>query len=276
MESIMKRIAHLQIIQQLATKKYLWKIIVFIILAITALVGLYVVAVQAEEPSEGGVAVTNTYALVTTTGANPGENILFFYVRYLDDKGTQKTKYILVSDGEMQEQYNKVRKLTGDEIKTRLTEVSNATNHTVPSSYRAPLSMTQKDTFVFTTETPVKEVLEIGHFLRIPQDNSKSTSWGAQGIRLYNVERLYGMSMAGYYSDVYNVDFKGTMIAEMQVKGNDAAVFNSDVDKLFRIKASTAGVGNYVASGVSSNIKLETRLDAQYASYDSKKTMNIL
>ena len=196
----------------------------------------------AVNPDYNEYMVKDTYLLRVDTGILSGKNVLYLGIRFKDPNGIEHTEFILPHDGSLQDSF-RLAKQYGD-VTARENAVYSSTGYSINSDYsqRDGLSAYTMDTYLFQPGYEIKEVVGLDVFMRYSDQNTGSggasmggnkNGWTCNGIYLYQVDELYGMDMAGYYSDTYYISFKGELLAKMN---NEIEEFELDrSDTLFRL-----------------------------------------
>ena len=159
-----------------------------------------------------GAAVTNSYILETTTGINDGSGIEFFEIIFTDTQNIKRKQYIFPNEDSLMigrllvAQYDSDLKIN-NEVSSYL-KYDPLTNWDKTGD-GSGLRSYHTDQFFFTTEYPVKSVDQIDAFM------GDEGVWTCQGLRLFEVDEIYGLTMAGTWSETWYIDFAGTMIAEI-------------------------------------------------------------
>ncbi|MBR4183501.1 MAG: hypothetical protein IKQ56_06740 [Lachnospiraceae bacterium] len=156
----------------------------------------------------------NAYIFEVVTGIHDGENIQFLEIVYI---GTDNNEYRQLFFPNQDSQYlgriqvakvgsdvpiaNDIEKMYGYKGKTGLFDTSVSSL----SSY----SMAQ---YYFTTDVPIKSIKYFDGFTGKGNDE-----WTCQGMRLFKVDTLYGIKMAGEWSNTWYIDFDGELIGELNI-----------------------------------------------------------
>ena len=217
-------------------------------------------------PDSNGVAVSNTYLLSISTGIESGENVMYFTVRYEDTGGSIRTEYIFPHEGDLGKSYRiamgNPNKEVEDEKAPRFTAAYHAVKDgtgyafTLPSDVEG-LRAYSTDEYLFSPSYPFKQLMGVDVFMRYPYWGEyvppKGTPAVAQGwtctdMRIFEVNKLYGVEMYGYCSDKYYIDFSGTLLAEMDNSSGAVDFELGKSDKIFHVP----NVAYYRANGGSS------------------------
>lgn len=192
----------------------------------------------AKETADKKKLVDNTYLLRVDTGVSPGTNVLYFGVRYRDVNNREHTEYLFPHEGSLSEGYELAEKYGTP--KTRLQTVYNVTDYSVENSYEKTEGLTanSSDNYLFVSDYEMKEFLGLDIFMRYPMDGREYTKgWYCSGLYFYRVDEIYGIDMAGYYSDDYYISFRGELMSKLSDQnGNGGVDFALDkTDVLYRL-----------------------------------------
>ncbi len=182
------------------------------------------------EESDGGQAVKNTYLMRVDTGVNPGTNVMYLGVRYTDTQGVERTEFLFPHENSMQDGFALAEKYGTP--KTRQELVESVTGYKTQNSYSTSdgLRAYSYDYYLFSPHYELKEFLGIDVFLRYPMNRSYTKGWTCAGLYFYRVDELYGIDMAGYYSDNYYISFKGELMSRLEIQGSGGVV-DFELDK---------------------------------------------
>ncbi|MCR5476318.1 MAG: hypothetical protein K6E92_01675 [Lachnospiraceae bacterium] len=168
---------------------------------------------QIETPK--GYNVTNAYILETTTGAEAGEEVEYFIIKYkVKGNNTAFKQYIFPQEDSYSIGNREVASYASDQ--TVADSIYQNTGYEGQTDWKAKgagasLKAFHTDQFYFTTGTPIDSIVSIDAFY------GKAGVWSCQAIRLFRVSQVYGMRMAGVWSDTWYIDFAGTLMAESQL-----------------------------------------------------------
>ena len=169
--------------------------------------------------SRTGKTVSDTYLLSVSTGIVPGDSVLYFGIRYLDGSGTARTEYVFAGNSYGMDPTGKIvsgcKELYADAAKT----VKNVFGYTVAgvTEVRETLRAYSTDQFLFTAFYGLSSIEGIDVYMS-GSDGDKN-QWTCCDMRLYRVETIYGVDMAGCYSADYFLDFDGTLLAQLATNG---------------------------------------------------------
>ena len=157
---------------------------------------------------------TNYYVLEVASGTRLGggyaDNVLYFAVHYTDVDGAQRNAIIMPGvDGNS----NGIRtaRIFGDPDE-RVKLVNKIFGYDINELYtQKALGSVTSDRLLFESPKKIKTIDQIQIFGK----HTPTTSvWPCQGIRVYEVDTLYGYNMYGWYADKGFIDICGTVIAE--------------------------------------------------------------
>ena len=178
-----------------------------------------------------GKAVTNTYIFETSTGLSTGEFIEYIMIKYTDESGNTKRHYIFPNTDTLGNGLKLAAGIGNDD--NILQAMQTQLGYELVNDYKTKkaLSSYNTDQFILTLPKAIKEIQDI----RIL--SNKNGSWTCLGMRLFKVDEIYGLNMAGVWSNCGYVDFKGTLIAELDRSGGTTIECN-DVDDVSIIKTN--------------------------------------
>ena len=163
----------------------------------------------------GGTSVEDLYLLRVDTGTASGKNVMFLGVRFTDETGRERTEYIFPHEGDLAASYALAASYGSPN--ERLDTVKTATKYsTVGYRDRDGLCADSTDYYLFSPHYPVQKILGVDIFMRYPTDGSVSNGWTCRGIYLYEVNEMFGLGMAGYYSNDYFVRFRGKLLGSLK------------------------------------------------------------
>jgi len=174
-----------------------------------------------------GTKVTNAYVLETTTGINDGADIEFIEIKYKGSDNVSRRKLIFPNEDSRHLGYLQVANYGTD--KKILDAISDDYGYEPARTWSATgdgasLAQYSTDQFYFVTDTPITSVDKIDAFM------GDGGTWTCQGLRLFHVDEVYGLRMAGVWSNDWYIDFTGDMIAE--VTGGSANWNETDANYL--------------------------------------------
>ena len=220
------------------------------LLCVAMLLSMLAVGVSADDPAPTGsdtpapaaandgrdVSAENMYAIVTTTGAAAGDCVTYFSVRYTDEEDTIRSEFIFPTGGTVKESYDLLAAVSTPQ--ERLDDLRNTFGYEPSRSFGEGKGLRQNatDIYFFHTYKKIKTVHSIDMFMTHDTEKGSRYEWTCNDIRLYKVNRLFGVEMTGYYSGSWFANFSGDLIAKFlatQWNSGDFSVTSSD--KLFRI-----------------------------------------
>ena len=162
-------------------------------------------------------APENTYVLTAATGASAGDNVLYFGIKYLDQKGVARSQYVFPGidagsrSGAFLSYYAKknagvtdIYKTYGAKSLAQLFYKEEVKDDTTLASW------TVQD-YAFQTDAPIAKVLSVDVYMSKGQ-------WTVQGLALYRMTTYKGYEEYGLVSGKHFLDFQGYMIAELVKK----------------------------------------------------------
>ena len=201
------------------------------------------------QPDWKGVNVSDTYLLSVGTGVDSGVNVKYFSVRYVDKNDVIRTEFIFPNEGDLGKSYSTVLETVGGgkQYEAAATSAKNGLGYifTEPTNVSALRSYTT-DEYLFKPSYQMKQLMGVDVFMRYPYhdnpftDEGKTTrktaqEWTCTDMRIFKVNKLYGVGMYGYCSDKYYVDFDGTLLAKMETGGDVVSFQVSKSDKIYHV-----------------------------------------
>ena len=181
-----------------------------------------------------GTDVDNTYALTVTTGTSAGTNVLYFGVVY-QSGGQEYTQFILPHEGDLERSIKIASEVDQNSVREK-TIVHDIFGYSVKSTDKiTALQPYRTDTYLFRPTHTFDSLVRVQVYMA----GAKSSTWSCQSLRVYQVDRLYGLASAGYVSDQYFIRFDGTMLARTK-QGFD---LNANPAMLFTLPADGKGSG---------------------------------
>ena len=177
---------------------------------------------HAEDSSSGEVpktitdktfgTVDNGYILETSTGMQDGSIIGYIVINYTDVNNNKCNHFIFPSRDSL-EIGNRMAYGIGNESKL-LDSIKNHLGYEPKTDMitKAALQPYNTDQFLFQVPTAIKKIDDVRVYA------STAGTWTLLGMRVFSVEKIYGVQMAGIYSNTSYIDFKGMMIAEVGVE----------------------------------------------------------
>ena len=186
-----------------------------------------------------GTSMDNTYALTVTTGTNAGTNVLYFGVVY--ESGSQEyTQFILPHEGDLERSINLAAAIDKNSVREQ-TIVHDIFGYDVQAADKiAALQPYRTDTYLFQPTHTLDRISRVQVYMA----GEKSSTWSCQSLRVYAVDKMYGLASYGYVSDQYYVRFDGTMLARTQEGGFD---LNANPSMLFNLPTDNWKQANTVA-----------------------------
>lgn len=203
-----------------------------------------------EEAEKNTVDLTkNTYLLRVDTGVLSGDNVLYLGIRYRDVNGEERTEFLFPNEGSLSEGYRLAESFGNPQ--DRINTVHNVTGYQVSNAYgnQKGLRSNSTDTYLFQTDYELAECLSIDVMMRY---TTGGKGWTCKGMYLYKVTGVYGVEMAGYYSDNYYISFAGEMLAKLK---EDTVDFELDQsDRMFRVTEAESNL--YTLQKIDANDEL--------------------
>ena len=157
--------------------------------------------------------VENTYALVVTTGNDPGEGVSYFALEYVDTEGYTHMEYVFPFKGGLQ-----------DALKMASTNGKYA-------SERA-LERGKTNTYFFQPEFELAEITGLDIYCQGKQ--GELYAWEVSGLRLYRVDQIIDVVSNGRDN---LIRFNGSQIAYLEERnGNGGDVFSWSGNTLFQLR----------------------------------------
>ena len=167
--------------------------------------------------ASAGKKMENTYILEVSSGTRQGggcaDNVLYFIIKYTTFDGMERTAVLLPGEDALSSGYD-IASAQGNREK-RIRDVSEYFGYGMaPLRSKAALSSVETDQFLFTTPAKVKSIDQIQVFGKRNPDHG---DWSCQGMRVFQVDTLYGLEMYGWYSAKGYIDFDGVLISSVQM-----------------------------------------------------------
>ncbi len=204
--------------------KWLSRIVVTL-LVFSMLAAFYQMPVKAaDDPGPGetagiadtikGSAVDNGYILDVITGVNPGKDgIAYFQIKY---KSGNKNYTQFIFPREDDERMGRLKVASvGSDVPILDSIKSDYGYDTVDAwdGRGTSLRRYSQSMFYFEPLHKMDTITGIDAFAVSP--DGKTRDWTCQGVRIFKVDELYGLRMAGVWSNDFYIDFKGKPIAEV-------------------------------------------------------------
>ena len=158
------------------------------------------------ENTKQGTPVKNAYILEIATGALEGKCIDFFLIRY-NVKGETRKQYIFPRMDSLKLGRQEVSYYGTEESINSLVSEKMYVENSVNWDKAVGLRVNATDQYYFTLPDGMDSVESIDAF-------AEKGSWTCLGVRLFSVEEIYGLQMAGLYSSEWYIDFKGKLLME--------------------------------------------------------------
>ncbi|MBR6381528.1 MAG: hypothetical protein IKS07_07650 [Lachnospiraceae bacterium] len=168
---------------------------------------------QIEMPS--GTAVSNAYILEVSTGLEAGDEVEYFIVKYrVSGSNTTYNQYLFPQEDSYSIGNREVASYGSDESIAQ--SIQSNIGYVGQTDWKgkgagASLKAYHTDQFYFTTSAAISSIISVDAFF------GKSGTWTCQAIRVFQVSQLYGLRMAGVWSDTWYIDFEGKLMAETQL-----------------------------------------------------------
>ena len=157
--------------------------------------------------------VENTYALVVTTGNDPGEGVSYFALEYMDTDGYTHMEYVFPFKGGLQDALNMA---------------SNDGQYVFESA----LERGKTNTYFFQPEFVVAQVTGLDIYCQGQQ--GELYAWEVSGLRLYRVDQIIDVVSGGREN---LIRFNGSQLAYMEERnGNGGDVFSWTGNTLFQLR----------------------------------------
>ena len=206
-------------------------------------------------PSAGaadeGRAMENTYLLRLNTGVNPGTNIRYIAVRYLDADNVNRTELIFPHDGALEDTRLLAGSIASPEGRLSAVELT-ARYQPIPNDDTDGLQAGTLDEYLIRPYYRLKSLTGVDVY---QQYSDGMKPWVCTGLEFYQVDTLYGLGMAGYYSSSTFVDFSGKLLWSF-IGTMDLTAGGSD--RIYRLTTEKTG-GDY---------RLKDQHGAAYSTHD--------
>lgn len=179
-----------------------------------------------------GKTVENTYIINIGTGRVAGDCIRFLSIKYKDIDNNVRTEFVFNKTSDYNFALNKAREI--DYQKNTRAVYNNNTGETVPNNGKDFLTSDSANDYIFCPRYNVSELISIDVYMNYTEGTGQKNEWTCTDIRVFKVDKLYGLMMYGYCSGNNYVEFDGTYLAEL-APSNDAYDLVCDgMDKLYR------------------------------------------
>lgn len=215
-----------------------------------------------------GTKVENTYILEVSTGTvkedGAADNVSYFVIYYTSGGAQRSTVIFPGADGVQRGMDAAAAVGNRDDRRQQVADVFGYS--TAPLRDQKGLRSVKTDQFLFTTPTPITTIDRIQIFGRVEntmrEDGTSfvtATDWACQGMRVYEVNTLYGQEMYGWYSNEGYIDFSGYIIADVDMSYGGGIFRWNNSGGVFNI------VGPSVSGGVSGCVLVNTTTAATYS-----------
>ena len=204
------------------------------------------------EPVSAGTPASNTYILEVSTGTvkdgGRAETVDYFVIYYTSGGEHSSTVIFPGTDG-IERGMNAARAV-GNRDARRQT-VSQVFGYTTdPSTQQLGLNSVRTDQYLFTTPkqiTTIDRIQIFGKKTAVMAEDGNSFSnvsdWSCQGMRVYEVNTLYGEEMYGWFSEEGYIDFAGYVIADVDMSSGGGTFRWNSSGGVFNIVPPGAGRG---------------------------------
>ena len=160
-----------------------------------------------------GAVVTNGYILETTTGINSGAAVEFFEISYTDVNNNRRKQLLFPNEDSLMLGRLEAAKYGSD------NDIENIVDYWMGYASEKDcygvgddtgLRQYHTDQYYFTTPEAVKTIDKIDAFMGV------AGNWTCQGLRIFKVDEIFGLRMAGVWSESWYIDFSGDLIAELK------------------------------------------------------------
>jgi len=184
-------------------------------------------------------APENTYSLTVSTGAKPGDTVLYFDVQYRDSSGRLHSQYIFPGVDAITRSDKLLKYSAGDAIYNSFgRKLAGELNYNDDPAADIPLAAWSTQDFTFQTETAIASIEQVSIFL-------SSGGWNVQGLSIYSVSEYKGYEEYGLISGQQFLDFKGELIASFQKNRSSLTISTSGASSVVMLCSATAGKSMY-------------------------------
>ena len=170
---------------------------------------------RGNSPVSEGSQMTNTYIMEVSSGSRLGggaaENVLYFIVSYTTEDGVAHSEVISPAEEGFGKGFAKAAEIGNRNDRRAVVETNFGYRIAEPDAGKA-LSSVRTDQMMFETPAPIRSIDKLQIFGRKADGFS---DWSCQGMRFYRVDKIYGLELYGWYSDMGYIDFSGELIAEV-------------------------------------------------------------
>ncbi len=163
-----------------------------------------------------GQTVSHLYMMEISTGIvnndKLDENILFFNIHYTTTDGRKGQKVIVPGEDGIT---NGIETAATVGMRTARDRMVTETFGLMKTpSFMTPKALQSVSTDQYLFEIPDDEIASLDKFQIFGTKNDNGSTWPCQALRIYKVDKLYGLDNYGWYSNTPYIDFEGEMIGE--------------------------------------------------------------
>jgi len=175
-------------------------------------------------------AEENLYVLTVATGIKAGDCVHYFAVRYTDNNGANRTKYIFPHQDAFQTSYKYMNEKGGENAAGRKRhEILNSLGYSIgePTEPTA-LAPWSVDEYLFKAPHGLATINCVEVFVT-------SGSWNVQGVTVSKVETVAGYGEYGFYSGKYFFGLGKQKLAEFTKKKANTITISAKSDSLIEL-----------------------------------------
>ena len=195
---------------------------------------------NSSKQASSGKAVENTYIFEVSCGTRRGgdsaDNVLYFIISYKSADGQKRTLVLAPHEDAVSKGYKMAEEQGNrNDRRDKVTEVFGCT---VPDlETKKALGSLATDQYMFTTPEAILSIDQIQIF---GKHNEEHGDWSCQGMRIYQVDTLYGLEMVGWYSDQGYIDFDGKVICQVEMPSGGVTFKWTGKSGMYTLTNSTA------------------------------------
>ncbi len=170
-----------------------------------------------EQKAGTGVTGKNYYILEVSTGTirNGGaaDNVVYFNLHYTTTDRKKHSTVLMPKLDALSNGYE-IAASAGNREARRNSVNELFSYSTAPLYAKQTLRSVSTDQFLFEAPHEISSIDKIQIF---GQHTLSEVTWSCQSLRVFRVDRLYGLEMYGWYSDTGYIDFDGEIICDMDM-----------------------------------------------------------
>lgn len=180
--------------------------------------------------TQSNPAEDNLYVLTVATGIKPGDSLHYFAVRYTDNNGANRTKYIFPHEDAFKVSYDYMSAKGGENATvTKRHEILGQLGYKVNEPTEpSPLQAWSVDEYLFKADNGLSGITSVEAFM-------STGSWTIQGLSVSKVTSIAGYGEYGYYSGKYFFGLGKEKIAQFDKMQEKVITISAPVDTLINL-----------------------------------------